>query len=79
MTDRVEYTMTQEDCDTLLEAMKPTPMIMLQCGTPPSQQERANIAWAVLGKKMGFDPTTPRPIQGRSMLHFTAVPEGPTT
>ena len=55
------YEMTQADLDGLLSAMKPTPMIMLQCGTPRSTQERANDAWAELGKRMHFDPMTVRP------------------
>ncbi len=52
MYPRTEYEMTEEDMQTLLEAMKPVPMIMLQCGTPPTQQENANNAWAALGKNV---------------------------
>ena len=57
------FEMTEEDFETMLAAMKPVPMIMLQCGKAPSQQENANAAWKALGEKMGFD-------------HFTVIPNG---
>ena len=66
--------MSQEDLDQLLDAMKPVPLIMLQCGTPRSIQERANDAWAQLGKEFGFDSITVRPVQGKGQRFFTAVP-----
>ncbi len=74
MYPRTEYEMTEEDFNTLMEAMKPVPMIMLQCGNPPSQQENANRAWAALGMKMGFDGDTVRPINGKGNRFFTAIP-----
>ena len=74
MYPQTEYEMTEQDLATLLEAMKPVPMIMLQCGTPPSRQESANHAWAALGKKMGFDSDTVRPISGKGDRFFSAVP-----
>lgn len=58
---RQNYEMTEADLHELLEAMKLAPMIMLQCGTPRSVQENANVAWAALGLKMNFDPMTVRP------------------
>ena len=70
-TVRKEYEMTQEQLDTLLEACKPVPMIMLQCGEPPSAQENANAAWDLLGKKMGFDGSTVQP-SGNGDRFFTA-------
>lgn len=74
MYPRTEYEMTQEDLDNLMDAMKPVPMIMLQCGTPPSQQENANRAWAALGTKMEFDSDTVQPISGKGTRFFSAVP-----
>ncbi len=74
MYPRTEYEMTEADLTQLMEAMKPVPMIMLQCGTPPSQQENANRAWTALGKKMGFDGDTVRPINGKGNRFFSAVP-----
>jgi len=65
--------MTQADLEKLFEAMKPVPMIMLQCGTPRSQQENANAAWKSLGDRMGFDHMTVQP-NGRGDRFFSAVP-----
>ena len=67
-----DFEMTQEDLDALLSAMKPVPMIALQCGTPRSRQENANAAWARLGEKMGFDPMTVTP-NGKGDRFFSAV------
>lgn len=68
------YEMTQADLETLLEAMKPVPLIMLQCGMPPSRQENANAAWARLGDKMGFDYMTVQP-HGANVRFFSATPK----
>jgi hypothetical protein len=75
-----EFEMTDADLDELLAAMKPQPLIMLQCGMPASQQERANAAWAVLGKRMGFDPMSvkpSRPGQPRFFYAHTTLQEKP--
>jgi hypothetical protein len=69
-----EFVMMQEDMDELLKAMKPVPLIMLQCGHPPSRQEMANAAWDKLGKKMGFIGSSVKPFPGKSKLHFLAEP-----
>jgi hypothetical protein len=74
MYPRTEYEMTEEDLAEMMEAFKPVPMIMLQCGNPPSQQENANRAWAKLGNKMGFDGDTVRPINGKGNRFFSAIP-----
>lgn len=68
---RKDFEMTEEDLETLLEAMKPVPMIMLQCGEPPSQQERVNAAWKHLGDKMGFKYMTVQP-NGKGDRFFSA-------
>jgi hypothetical protein len=73
MYPRTNYEMAEEDLATLMESIKPTPMIMLQCGSGPSQQDRANSAWETLGKKMGFDFMTVRP-DSKGNRFFTAVP-----
>lgn len=69
---RKEYEMTQDEMKKLLEACKPTPMIMLQCGNPPTQQETANGAWQELAKEKGFIWDTVEPVSGKSNLFFTA-------
>lgn len=70
-----KFTMTQEQLNTILKACKPIPLIMLQCGMPPSQQEMANDAWAALGRKMGFRHMTVEPISGQDQRVFMAEPE----
>ena len=55
MNPRVSYEMTQEDLDTIMNACKRTPCMMIGGSTGPSPQENANNAWASLGKKMGLN------------------------
>jgi len=76
MYPRTNYEMTEDDLKAILAACKPTPVMFLSGGTPmgPSQQENANRAWAELGKRMGFDYMTVRPVAGKSQRFFTAVP-----
>lgn len=74
MYPRTEYEMTETDLKALLEACKSSPLMMIGSYTAPSTQERANAAWATLGKKMGFDGDTVRPIQGKGNRFFTAIP-----
>ena len=73
MYPRTNYEMTPEDLRQILKACEPVPMIMLQCGTGHSRQERANAAWAELGSRMGFDSTTVLPTD-KGDRFFTAVP-----
>lgn len=70
---RTNFEMTPDDLTKLLSAMKPMPLIALQCGMPRSAQENANAAWSHLGKKMGFDPMTVKP-NGRGDRFFSAEP-----
>lgn len=66
------FEMSEGDLQELLSAMTPTPLIALQCRSPPTLQERANAAWANLGKKMGFDHMTVQPT-GQGDRFFKAV------
>jgi hypothetical protein len=68
---RTNYEMTADDLTALFDAMKPVPMIALQCATVRSVQENANAAWAMLGEKMGFDPMTVQPT-GKGDRFFSA-------
>lgn len=68
-----EFEMTQEQLDKLLDSMKVPPMVMLQCGSPPSRQEMANYAWGELGKEMGFSAFSVRP-SSKGDRFFTAEP-----
>lgn len=74
MENRQEYEMTEEDLQVLLDACKPTPAIMIGSYAPPPPQKNANTAWHNLGKKMGFDYMTVRPIKGKGQRFFSAIP-----
>lgn len=73
MNPRVEYEMTEDDLNAILDACKPVPCIMIGGCVPSSPQENANRAWANLGKKMGFDSMSVRP-SDKGQRFFTAVP-----
>ena len=73
MYPRTNYEMTQADLERILDACKPVPMIMLNCGQGRTPQERANDAWAELGSRMGFDYMTVQPTD-KGDRFFTAVP-----
>ena len=74
MYPRVEYEMTEEQLKQLLDACKPVPYMVIGGHAPSSPQENANRAWMGLGKEMGFDWETVRPVQGKGQRFFTAVP-----
>ena len=74
MYPRTNYEMTTEDLKEMLDACKPTPVIMVGSYTPSSPQENANRAWRLLGEKMGFDSMTVRPTEGKGDRFFSAVP-----
>ena len=73
MYPKTLYEMTEADLKKIIDACNPVPMVMLQCGPPPSQQEMANAAWKKLGERMGFDYMTVEPT-GKGDRFFTAVP-----
>lgn len=73
---RREYEMTEMQMKRLLQACRPVPLIMLQCGMPPSPQETANRAWKRLGDELGFDHMTVLPVQGKGQRFFTAESNG---
>lgn len=73
MYPRLIYEVTQDDLNTLLEAMTPSPVMIPGGFEKRSAQEKANFAWARLGEKMGFDPATVYP-PGRCERFFSAVP-----
>lgn len=68
----IEYELTGEELDRLLNASKPVPYIVIGGHIPMSPQEHANNAWAALGSQRGFDWTTVR--AGSDDRHFWAVP-----
>lgn len=70
---RQEFEMSETDLAELLEACRPVPMIMLQCGEPPSAQENANRAWQKLANKLGFVWDSVEP-SSKGQRYFTAQP-----
>ena len=71
---RQRYEMSEDDLAVLLEACKPVTYIIIAGEEPRSPQENANDAWALLGKKMGFDYLTVEPT-GEGDRFFTAEPK----
>ena len=69
---RKKFEMTQEELTELIAACRPVPMIMLQCGEPPSQQRNANSAWQNLAKKYGFKWDTVAAYPGEGQRFFSA-------
>ncbi len=71
---RTEFEMSEEDLENLLNASKPTPVMFLPGGTPmfDSPQENANRGWSGLGKRLGFDYMSVRPVSGKGNRFFTA-------
>lgn len=78
MAERQQFEMTEADMAELLEkiaAARRTSGMFLSGGIPMSNpQEAANSAWQALGKKMGFDGMSVRPVPGAGDRVFTAVP-----
>lgn len=73
----MNFEMTQEQLDELLNACKSTPVMYLSGGKPMfnSPQENANYAWEKLGKELGFKHMTVKP-NGKGDRFFSAEPAG---
>ncbi len=69
---RSEYTMTDQQQATIMEASKPVPYMVFGGKEPRSPQENANAAWRALGEELGFDSLTVQPVPGKDDRHFTA-------
>jgi hypothetical protein len=75
MNERREYEMTEAQLQKILETCRPVPYLLGSGGVPPtSPQENANAAWARLGREMGFEHMTVKPVSGKGQRFFTAVP-----
>lgn len=73
MNPRVEYEMSEDDYDKIIDACKPVVCIQVGGYSSRGPQENANRAWKALGKKMGFDSMTVRPSE-KGPRFFVAVP-----
>lgn len=71
---RQDYEMNEEQLQTLLNAMKPVPYMVIGGTIARSQQENANAAWEDLGNVMGFDHMSVRP-NGKGDRFFSAIPK----
>lgn len=71
---RKEFEITEDQVKTLLDAGKSTPAMYLSGGRPifGTPQENANAAWCELGRELGFDGMSVRPIPGKGYRFFTA-------
>lgn len=74
MAERVEYKLTIQELETLLDACKHVPAMMVGEYITSSPQENANRAWAKLGKEKGFDSFSVQPVKGKGPEFFTAIP-----
>lgn len=74
MYPRTEYQMSEEQLKVLMSACQTVACIAVGGIAPRSQQENANSAWQHLGVKMGFDSMTVKPINGKGVEFFTAIP-----
>jgi hypothetical protein len=76
MSERREYVLTDEQLQTLLERMKPDPVLYGSGGVPwfSTQQEKANRAWVALGEELGFDGKTVEPVPGKPRNVISAAP-----
>lgn len=69
---RKEFKMTERQFNEIIEASKPVPYMVFDNKPPMSPQESANAAWAALGRELGFDWLTVRPVKGKDHTYFTA-------
>lgn len=67
-----KYELTEEQYNKLMDACKPVPYLVVGGVTPRSPQENANMAWKSLGKELGFNHMTVKPIHGKSDRFFIA-------
>lgn len=74
---RREYEMTEEQLTKILGACRPVPYMVIGDIPPRSPLGNANAAWAALGREMGFDGKTARPVADKSQRFFTAEPVEP--
>lgn len=70
--ERAEFTMTEEQEQRLLSAMKPVPAMWIG-GPPRSVQENANDAWRALASELGFVWDTVQPVAGKGQRVFSAI------
>ena len=73
----MEFKLSEEQLNVLLDASKPVLCMKIGNAYPRSVQGNANRAWEKLGKEIGFDHMTVAPVLGKSNLFFTAKSKAP--
>ena len=68
----MKFVMTDKQLETILDACRPVPCMLIGSYVPRTPQENANAAWKALGLEMGFDWETVQP--GRDQKTFSADP-----
>ena len=66
--------MSKVQLNRLLGACAPVAYMVFGGVVPSSPQENANRAWRELGREMGFDWETVKPVSGKGQELFTAEP-----
>lgn len=71
----MQFTITEEEMQRVLDASKPVPYILGTGGVEPtSPQARANAAWQAIGKAHGIDWMSIRPVnEAARIMSGTAV------
>lgn len=69
---RKEFEMTEEQLQRLYAASQPVTYMVIGGVPPRSPQENANAAWKQLGREMGFNYLSVRPIPQKGDRFFTA-------
>lgn len=77
MSERREFEMSPAQLERLLKASEPVLYMVFGGMEPRSPQENANAAWAELGRELGFEHMSVRPVYGKGDRYFTAIPIEP--
>ena len=73
---RREYELTKEQHEAIISASQPVPYLVMGGIPPRSPQENANAAWERLGRELGFDHMSVRPLLDKGEAFFTANATG---
>jgi len=68
------FKLSPEQLERLIEASQPVPYMIIGGVAPRSPTSKAERVWQDLGKEMGFDWGTVKPIDGFGQEFFSAEP-----
>jgi len=74
MTERRNFTLTDDQYERLLNASRPVPYMIISGMEPATPQQNANDAWRAFGVELGFDWETVQKV-GSDLRTFSAVPK----